>query len=335
MFSLGIGRAIPQSQNSEFQGLLKQGQAALDASDFVTAVSLFEHAKQIAPESLAVNRGLVLSYVQAARLPDAIDLGAKAVAQWPHDAPLLHWLGLAYFKQKMNVPALEALRRSEALDGSQFGIHFDIALVLLSDEHYSEAADELEKAIKLSSSEALPHVLLGRAYQNSNRTLDGIEQFKTALRLDPNLALGHYHVGFAYSSIGRVSEAITEYKKEIARSPEDPSVLYQLGHSLLEMGKWQEAVTYLKKSTELDSQNADASYDLGKALLLAGDAKTAVAALRQALELNPANASAHYQLSRALDKLGHKEEAQQERQRFAELKKAEPMSGGMASGRSQ
>jgi tetratricopeptide (TPR) repeat protein len=332
---LGIDRATSQSRAAEIQGLIKQGQAALDAGDYRNALPAFETARQLAPENLAANRGLVLSYVQVGRLPEAVELGAKAIMRWPNDAPLQHWLGLAYFKQKMNGPALEALRRSETLDSSQFGIHFDIALVLLSDEHYSEAADELEKAIKLRPSDALPHVLLGRAYQNSNRTLDGIEQFKTALRLDPNLPLGHYHLGFAYSSLGRVPEAIAEYEKEIARSSADPNVLYQLGHSLLESGKWQEAVTYLKKAAELDSQNADASYDLGKALLLSGDAQAAITSLRHALELNPSNASTHYQLSRALGKLGQKEEAERERQRFAELKKTQPESGGMASGRPQ
>jgi len=332
---LSSGWAASQSRNSDLERLLKQGQAALDADDFTAAVSAYEQASQIAPENLAVNRGLVLSYLQSGRLPEAVALGTKAVARWPNDAALQHWLGLAYFKQKMSAPALEALRRSEGLDASQFGIHFDIALVLLSDQQYSPAAAELEKAIKLNPSDALPHLLLGRAYQNSNRTLKAIEQFQTALRLDPNLPLGHYHLGFAYASLGRDSEAIIEYKKEVTRSPDNPDVLYQLGHSLLEIGDWQSASTYLRKASELDPKNADASYDLGKALLLAGDAGAAITALNHSIELNPANASAHYQLSRALEKSGRKEEAHQERERFAELKKAQPQSGGMASGRSQ
>jgi tetratricopeptide (TPR) repeat protein len=335
VFCLGIERAMPQSQNSEIQRLLKQGQAALDANDFVTATSAFEQAQQAAPDNLIANRSLLLSYLQSGRLPDAVDLGTKAVAHWPNDAQLQHWLGLAYFKQKMNGPALETLRRSETLNNSQFGIHFDIALVLLSQEQYPSAADELEKAIKLNPSDALAHVLLGRAYQNSNRTLKAIGQFQIALRLDPNLPLGHYHLGFAYSSLGRDPEAIAEYKKETVRSPEDPNVLYELGHSLLETGDWQAALAYLKKAATLDPQNTDASYDLGKAALLAGDAQAAVTALRHTVEVDPKNASAHYQLSRALDKLGQKEEAQQERQRFAELKKTQPQSGGMATARSQ
>jgi Flp pilus assembly protein TadD len=76
-------------------------------------------------------------------------------------------------------------------------------------------------------------------------------------------------------------------------------------------------------------------YELGKALLLAGNAEAAAAALRRAIALNPADPSPHYQLARALEKMGKTDEARQEWQRFAELKKAQPETGGMATGRTQ
>ena len=75
----------------------------------------------------------------------------------------------------------EVLQRSEALDGTQFDIHFDLALVLLQQNESGAAADELEKAIKLQPSHALAHVLLGRAYQNTNRTLQAIRQFQSCV----------------------------------------------------------------------------------------------------------------------------------------------------------
>jgi len=86
---------------------------------------------------------------------------------------------------------------------------------------------------------------------------------------------------------------------------------------------------------EADPQNSDASYDLGKALLLEGDAESALPALRHASELKPADPSVHYQLARALGKMGRKEEAQQEFQTFAVLKKTQPVAGGMAAGPTQ
>lgn len=315
--------------------MVQQGESALNSGDYPTAVSDFETAHSLAPENLAAARGLVLSYLQIGRLTDAVELGSKATERWPNDAPLQHWLGLAYFKKKMNTLALQSLRHSEALDGSQFGTHFDIALVLLTNEQYAPAADELEQATKLKPSDALAHVLLGRAYQNSNRTLNAVEQFRTALRLDPKIALGHYHLGFAYASLGRDQEAIVEFKKELGNSSGNPSVLYHLGHSLLEVGNPAEALPYLKKAADLNPQDPSSAYDLGKALLMSDDAASAAGWLKRSIDLAPGDPTAHYQLARALDKLGQRDQAEQERQRFAELKKAQPQSGGMASGRSQ
>ena len=81
--------------------------------------------------------------------------------------------------------------------------------------------------------------------------------------------------------------------------------------------------------------HADAAYDLGKALLLNGNAQQASLVLQRAMALKPDDPSPHYQLARALERLGQHDEARQEVQRFAELKKAQPDTGGMATGRVQ
>ena len=57
------------------------------------------------------------------------------------------------------------------------------------------------------------------------------------------------------------------------------------------------------------------------------------AALRQAVTLNPSDPSPHYQLARAFERMGDKEQAGEEWQRFAEAKKSQRQSGGMATGR--
>jgi len=327
--------ASAQSQNRQLESLIREGQGALDAGEFARAVSNFERATQMAPENLEANRGLLLSYLQAKRLRDAEDAGQSAIVRWPKDAQLQHWLGLVYFKEGQNAKALEQLRRAERLDGTRFDVPFDAALVLLSEDQYPAAADELQKAIKLDPKVAMAHVLLGRCYQNTSRTVQAIEQFQTALRLDPDIPLGHYHLGFAYASLGRNHEAVAEYEKEMTHSPDNPSVRYQLGHCLLEAGEWKSAAAHLKKAVEVDPQNSGAAYDLGKTLLLEGDAEAAVPALHHASELKPADPGPHYQLARALEKMGRKQEAQQEFQTFAALKKAQPVTGGMAAGPTQ
>jgi tetratricopeptide (TPR) repeat protein len=327
--------ALPQRTNSKLQTLIQNGQQALDAGNLAVALDAFQNAYQTAPENLEANRGLLLTYLEANQLPQAAALGKTATAHWPKDAELQHWLGLAYFKLGQNQEALEILHSSEKIDAHPYSIHFDTALVLLTLMQYGPAADELELATKLKPDETLPHVLLGRAYLNSNRTLQSIEQFQTALRLDPSAELGHYHLGFAYASLGRNEEAVAEYKKEMARDPNNPEVAYQLGHCLLELGDWKSAIATLQQVNQSDPQNGDAAYDLGKALFTAGEVDDSVPVLQRAIDLKPADPSPHYQLARAFEKQGKKDLAHEEFQKFAELKKSQPQTGGMASGRNQ
>jgi tetratricopeptide (TPR) repeat protein len=324
--------AIASAQNERVADLVRQGQAAIQAEQFDRAAQAFEQARQIGPERKDVSRGLVLSYLQAGRLAEAEHVGAAALEHWPNDAELLHLLGLVYFKQQKNDLALSELQRAANLSPSRYDVHFDVALVLLSGDHYSEAAKELETAIKLDGKPALPHVLLGRAYQNTNRSMQAVREFQTALSSDPTLPLVHYHLGFAYESLGSNEAAIAEYEKEVRRSPNNPTVLYQLGHCQISAGLWKSAIEHLEKATQLDSENADAFYDLGKAMILQGDAERAVPALRRAAELKPSNPTPHYQLSRALEKLGRREESKQELETFTTLNKALPVTGGMAAG---
>jgi len=325
------------SQQSNLPVLLREGRQALQADDFSRAAHDFTQALQIAPENLEANRGVLLSDLQIGRFEEAVRVGRAAVAKWHDDADLQHWLGLAYFKTGRNSEALICLRAAERLAPAHADVPFDAALVLLSDTNYSEAAIELEKSIKLNSNElnsnsALAHVLLGRAYQNTNRTLPAVEQFRIALRLQPDVSLGHYHLGFAYASVGRNQEAIAEYEKELQHSQHNPTVLYQLGHCELEAGMLERATEHLRQAEQLDPGNADAPYDLGKSLLMQGDAAAALIPLRRAIALRPTDPGAHYQLARALEKSGNKEEAARELGIFAERKKTQPATGGMAAG---
>jgi tetratricopeptide (TPR) repeat protein len=113
----------------------------------------------------------------------------------------------------------------------------------LQEQQYAAAAEQLQKALRLKPDQPLAHLLLGRAYQNSNLTLEAIEQFKAALRLKPDIELGHYHLGYAYASLGRDQEPIGRSKKiteEVLRRRASSATTYAdasfLLHSLMSSG---------------------------------------------------------------------------------------------------
>src|SRR5208337_255903 len=180
-------------------------------------------AAQTQDQTPAQLRQQLLQEIDEGQLRDAVLLGQQAVSRWPRDAQFRHYLGVAYFKSGDAKQAQEQLTRARELNPKDSATHFDLALVLLSQQNFPGAADELGATVILNPSNALAHVLLGRAYLNSNRSLQAVDEFKIALKLDPAIKLGHYHLGFAYFSLGRNDEAIGEYKEELRRSGESPA----------------------------------------------------------------------------------------------------------------
>jgi Flp pilus assembly protein TadD len=79
-------------------------------------------------------------------------------------------------------------------------------------------------------------------------------------------------------------------------------------------------VPLLRRVVESRPQQPGAQYLLGKVLLAQGVADEAALHLEAAVKASPDDASAHYQLGRAYQKLGQAARAEQEFERFRELK---------------
>ncbi len=312
----------------------------LGAAAFILLFPLAAVGQRRNPANNPAERTAVLDQVTAAigdGRPDAAeDLARQALQHWPRDPEILHLLGLAEFRLNKLQPAAADLAAAQKIAPGDAAIAFDLGLVYMTASHHDLAARQFERSLAGLSSgsqrSAVTHILLGRAYQNSNRTRQAIEQFQAALRLNPKIPLGHYHLGFAFESLGESAKALSELELEAAQTRDNPEVFYRYGHMLAETGAWERAVGELNRALQLNPQHADALYDLGKTLLLMGNTPGAVAALRRSVAVSAGSANSHYQLSRALAKSGDAEGARAEMERFAELKKMQQPGGASASG---
>ena len=86
----------------------------------------------------------------------------------------------------------------------------------------------------------------------------------------------------------------------------------------------------LRESLRLDPRNGEAQYALAKALLELDQPEEAVFELTKAASLLPKDPRPYYLLARAYSKMKKAEEADKALREFAELKKLQAASGGMA-----
>jgi len=132
-----------------------------------------------------------------------------------------------YFKQRQYEKALRMLKRSEALDSNRSDIHFDIALVELSQDQYPSAATELEKAINWIRRHRSPTCCWDARIEHQPH-VKAIEQFQAALRLDPNYSSGSLSPWICLCQSGAQPGGDSRIPDGAQQSPENPSVFISL-----------------------------------------------------------------------------------------------------------
>ncbi len=119
------------------------------------AEPMFRKALELNPDQPSVLNYLGYSLVDMdMKVPEALDMIRRAVAQRPNDGYMVDSLGWAYYKLK----------------------------------RFSEAVVELERAVELRPGDPTINDHLGDAYWRANRKLEAIFQWRHALALDPDEA---------------------------------------------------------------------------------------------------------------------------------------------------
>lgn len=147
--------------------------------------------------------------------PDGAIAALQGVlANDPHDANALFFLGMSYSKKKMCREAVPALARVTELTPRFPPAHFQLAVC------YGQLG-EREKALAA---------------------------YETTLELDAENADAAYNSGLILFEMNRIDEALVRFDRGLTAKPEDPDLLEMAGRCLLHQGKFQVAVERLEKA---------------------------------------------------------------------------------------
>jgi chemotaxis protein methyltransferase CheR len=97
-----------------------------------------------------------------------------------------------------------------------------IAAVLLSRGHISEAVNELQRQLSVDPHLAAAHTLLGRAYANLGQWSEAQRYCQSAIELDKLQAEAYYLLGLVYEQEAQLESAIAMLKKAIYLEPNMP-----------------------------------------------------------------------------------------------------------------
>ncbi|MGD1021559.1 MAG: tetratricopeptide repeat protein [Candidatus Sulfotelmatobacter sp.] len=161
------------------------------------------------------------------------------------------------------------------------------ALVEMNRQRYSDAQQDLTKAMGLAPGSPAPYVFMGDLYQAQRQYPEAIKFFYQALDKDAASTDALQGIMKVYLAQKQTDQAVAAARAQIAKSPETSGFHDLLGTALSEKKDWSGAEAALRKAIELDKNNADALLKLGQVQAAEGSVSQALATYQQSIKDHP------------------------------------------------
>ncbi|CAH1791371.1 unnamed protein product, partial [Owenia fusiformis] len=168
--------------------------------------------------------------------------------------------GMAYTKKaKENVSflgkALADYTKAIELNNSDPDNYERRAEVLLAAGRYTQASEDIQKALKIKRSVKL-QFLLGIVKLGTWDFVGAKKELRGVLDVEEKNYQALYYLGLALYNMGEIRNAIEAYKEAIALKPDTPEVHTSLAHAYKELGNQKSARQSFNTSLTLDSNVA-------------------------------------------------------------------------------
>ena len=172
-------------------------------------------------------------------------------------------------------------------------VYHYLGLIDYQQNRFKQAAQWLEKAIELDSSNAVFRNNFGLGLLACDQTQAAILQFSAAIELDPAYAQAWFNRGNAKCLLKDFQSGQSDYEKAIAIDPFFADAYNNLGNLLRQLGKIDHAAQVFKQCLELQPAFYAAHNNLGLAQQAMADNDSALESFRTALALAPNYVEAH------------------------------------------
>lgn len=292
-------RVLATTQGQSAEELYGEANDAYGRSDFGRAISLYERALTLMPDSVPVRTDLGVALAHVGRYEEAIVQYQEALKRDPKNPVVRLNLALALYKEAEFEKAtgeLERLLKEQP--------HNPQVLYLLADCYLrlgknSEVAALLEPVYRKNPEDRAVDYALGTALIREGQVLRGESIIDRILR-DGDTAEATLLTGEAQFAAGDYKTAATTLRKALDLDPNVPGGWSLYGRSLLSSEDPEGAKTAFQNALRADLNDFSGNLYLGSILRLEGKNAEAAPHLAKALRLRPRSPEAAFQMG-ALD----------------------------------
>jgi tetratricopeptide (TPR) repeat protein len=238
-----------------------------------------------------------LEHQRAGRFPQAEGIYRQVLARDSDNVDALHLLGMVAHQLGQAAQAAELIERAIRLNSSVPAFYNNLGTVYQAQGRPQEAVRCLEQALQLAPDYPEAHVNLGNSLQALHRWEDAVAHYRTALALNPNRAEAHNNLGNALLALECTAEAIPCFQEALRLCPNYPAACVNLGSALKHQDRLEDAAAYCGQALLLDPNLAEAHSNLAAIRLEQERDQEAETHCLRALELKPELAEAQANLS--------------------------------------
>jgi tetratricopeptide (TPR) repeat protein len=217
-------------------------------------------------------------------------------------ALVAYWLGEAEScrREYRFLAATAALREAVRLDpapatrdklraavATLAGLDADSARALraMDERRFPEAAEALEKVLRVKPDWAKAHGKLGTAYANLGKNELAAEHLRAVAKYDPDDPYGENMLGWLAYLQGRPEEAVEHYRRADEVEPFTAEINFRWGLALSRLGRWEEAAGRFRRVLAVDPSHVGGCQGLAQALRQQGQTEEALHFARRAARL--------------------------------------------------
>lgn len=222
---------------------------------FEEAVSPLKKVTELEPSWFMGWYMLGASLVATEKFTEAITPLGHARALDAKNIPAIELLARCYRYRHETSTLTSILREWIALDPKRYDIKMEIGSILLDEKKIDEAIRMLTEAVRFIPTEAVPHLLLARAYELKADDSLRFVHLTSALKFGETMWQTHYQMSRYYISKGLGLDAEPHLKKAIGINPNFAKAHYDYGSLLADRGDYSRANEEFSIAAETEPDN--------------------------------------------------------------------------------
>jgi tetratricopeptide (TPR) repeat protein len=284
VIGLGLWYQTVQGRERDYRGLIRAGDAALQAGQASPAIEAFSNAIYLRSDSMLghLRRG------EAYELTGDLDAAARdfqtastldAAATRPLEA-----LGDLRYRQERFRRAAEMYEQFLTLDDRSVIVLRKLALARYRDGDLDKTMDALEKIGRVGARRAEDEYLLGLCRRDRGQMIDAIKAFEQAIKLAPTMIPAREELSDLYGAAGRTSERLEQLRVLAGFEGDRASRHVALALTYARSGREEIAVEILRDALDRTSDRAQIYGAIGRIWLESNAGRPDPATLKKAIE---------------------------------------------------